>query len=271
MKSSSVAPSLFAPVLPQLDKPLLLLLPGLDGTGQLFVSQVQALAHDFDVRCLTIPPDNRQDWCALAQTVIRLMQEAGGDRPIYVCGESFGGCLALQVALMVPARLAHLVLINPASALSRSAWMRWLTQYTNSIPEWLFQTSGAMALPLLANLDRISQDKRDLFVRTVRPISQACVAWRIAMLNRFDVSHAQLSRLPVPTSLLASGRDRLLPSRQEAQWLQRSLPQAQVYALPESGHVCLLEDAVNLSQCLQALNVLPVPNSATSMASLQSR
>jgi pimeloyl-ACP methyl ester carboxylesterase len=268
---SSVAPSLFAPVLPQLDKPLLLLLPGLDGTGQLFVSQVQALARDFDVRCLTIPPDNRQDWPALAQAVIRLMQEAGGDRPIYVCGESFGGCLALQVALMAPARLTHLVLINPASALGRSAWMRWLTQYTSTIPEWLFQTSGAIALPLLANLDRISQDKRDLFVRTVRPISQACVAWRISLLHRFEVNREALTRLHVPTSLLASGRDRLLPSHAEAQLLQQSLPQAQIYALPESGHVCLLEDAVNLRQCLEALNVLPVSDSATSMAGLPSR
>ncbi|RZM77905.1 alpha/beta fold hydrolase [Leptolyngbya iicbica] len=268
---SSVAPSLFAPVLPQLDKPLLLLLPGLDGTGQLFVSQVPTLARDFDVRCLTIPPDNRQDWPALAQAVIRLMQEAGGDRPIYVCGESFGGCLALQVALLAPARLTHLVLVNPASALRRSVWVRWLSQYTSTIPEWLFQTSGAIALPLLANLERISQDKRDLFTRTVRPISQACVAWRIAMLNRFDVSQEQLSRLRVPTSLLASGRDRLLPSYSEAQLLQKSLPQAQIYALPESGHVCLLEDTVNLSRCLEALNVLPVSQDVAPVVNLQPR
>ena len=232
---------------------------------------MQTLARNFDVRCLTIPPDNRQDWPALAQAVIRLMQEAGGDRPIYICGESFGGCLALQVALMAPACLTHLVLINPASALRRSVWMRWLTQYTSSIPEWLFQTSGAIALPLLANLDRISQDKRDLFARTVRPISQACVAWRIAMLNHFDISQEQLSRLRVPTSLLASGRDRLLPSQEEAQLLQKSLPQAQIYSLPESGHVCLLEDAVNLSQCLQALDVLPVSNNLPPVANLQAR
>ena len=265
---SSIAPSLFAPVLPQLDKPLLLLLPGLDGTGQLFVSQVQALAHDFDVRCLTIPPDNRQDWSELAQAVVQLMHEAGGDRPIYLCGESFGGCLALQVALLAPTRLAHLVLINPASALGRSAWMRWLTQYTSSIPDWLFQTSGAIALPLLANFDRISQDKLDLFVRTVRPIAQACVAWRVGMLNRFEASLEQLSQLSVPTSLLASGRDRLLPSYAEAKILQQSLPDAQLYYLPNSGHVCLLEDAVNLSQCLETLQVLPASRDIKSLARL---
>lgn len=254
---TQLTPSLFAPIFPQPDKPLLLLLPGLDGTGQLFVSQVRSLAQDFDVRCLMIPEENRQDWFELAQAVVQLVDDVGRDRPLYLCGESFGGCLALQVALTAPSRLAHLVLINPASALHRYAWMRWATQYTSFIPHWLFQTSGAIALPLLANFNRISDAKRDLFVRTVRPISQACVAWRIELLHQFQVQPEQLSQLQVATSLLASGSDRLLPSQAEARLLQKSLPQAQIYPLPDSGHVCLLEDEVDLSQCLQALNVLP--------------
>ncbi|MEM1279429.1 MAG: alpha/beta hydrolase [Cyanobacteria bacterium P01_H01_bin.152] len=255
---SRFAPLLFAPVLPQLEKPLMVMLPGLDGTGKLFASQVRSLAQNFDVRCLAIPEDNRQDWPELAYTVIQLMTDASRDRPVYLCGESFGGCLALQVALMAPSCLAHLVLINPASALSRYSWMRWATQYTSLIPNWLFQASGAISLPLLANFERISHEKQELFIRTVRPISQACVAWRIDLLHCFQVQPEQLSQLPVATSLLASGSDRLLPSQQEVQLLQKSLPQAQIYLLPDSGHVCLLEDAVDLSQCLQALQALPL-------------
>lgn len=263
---SQFAPSLFTPIFSQPDKPLMVMLPGLDGTGQLFVSQVRSLAQDFDVRCLAIPEGNRQDWPELAQAVVRLIDEAGRDRPVYLCGESFGGCLALQVALTAPSCLAHLVLINPASALRRYPWMRWATQYTSLIPDWLFQTSGAIALPLLANFDRISHEKWDLFVRTVRPISQACVAWRIDLLHRFQVQPEQLSQLQVATSLLASGSDRLLPSQEEARLLQQVLPIAQVYPLPDSGHVCLLEDAVDLSQCLQALNVLPASRRPPAMS-----
>lgn len=251
------APALFAPVLPQISKPLLVMLPGLDGTSKLFVSQMPTLTRYFDVRCLSIPEDNRQDWPELAAAVVEQMAEARNDRPVYLCGESFGACLALQVALLAPSRLDHLVLINPASALRRYTWIRWATQYTSYVPDWLYRVSGAVALPLLANFDRINGDKRVLLLNTVRPISQACVAWRIDMLHRFEVTPEQLASLSLPTSLLASQSDRLFPSDQEARLLNQSLPDAKIYFLPKSGHVCLLEDEVDLSACLKALNALP--------------
>lgn len=262
--NSRSAPVLFAPVLPQLSKPLIVMLPGLDGTSKLFVSQVPTLSRYFDVRCLAIPEENRQDWPELAKSVVELIAEAQSDRPVYLCGESFGACLALQIALLNPTQLDHLVLINPASALRRYTWIRWATQYTSYVPDWLYRVSGAIALPLLANFDRINGHKRVLLLKTVRPISQSCVAWRIDMLHRFEVTPAQLASLSLPTSLLASLRDRLFPSDQEAQLLNESLPQAKIYYLPESGHVCLLEDEVDLTQCLKVLDALPVPDHALS-------
>ncbi|MEM6521121.1 MAG: alpha/beta hydrolase, partial [Cyanobacteria bacterium P01_C01_bin.70] len=170
---------------------------------------------------------------------------------------------ALQVTQLLQQRLSHLVLVNPASALRRYAWLRWTTQYTSSVPNWLFKASGAVALPLLANFDRISQDKRNLFIKTVRPISQACVAWRIDMLHRFEIQPPQLAAIRVPTTLLASGSDRLFPSDQEAQLLKQSLHRANIYNLPDSGHACLLEDAVDLSVCLKIFGVLPAPQTVT--------
>lgn len=251
-------PALFSPVLPQLEKPLMVMLPGLDGTGKLFVSQVRGLSRYFDVRCLTIPEENRQDWPELADGVIDLIMDARQERPVYLCGESFGGCLALQVALSAQHVVQHLVLVNPASALRRYGWVRWATRFTDYVPDWLFRASGAVSLPLLANFNRISEDKWALFMETVRPIVQDCVAWRIGMLHRFEASPQQLAQLTLPTSLLASGRDRLFPSHEEARLLHKSLPNAQIFFLPESGHVCLLEDDIDLSHCLQALGSLPV-------------
>ena len=240
----------------------MVMLPGLDGTSKLFVSQMPTLSRYFDVRCLAIPEDNRQDWPELADIIVDQMVEAQGDRPVYLCGESFGACLALQVALLAPSRLDHLILINPASALRRYTWIRWATQYTSYVPDWLYRVSGAVALPLLANFDRINGNKRVLLLKTVRPISQGCVAWRIDLLHRFKVSPEELASLSLPTSLLASQRDRLFPSDREAQLLNKSLPNAKIYYLPESGHVCLLEDDVDLVHCLKALDALPVVASA---------
>lgn len=255
--TESSSPVLFATTFPQIDKPLMVMLPGLDGTGKLFVSQMKPLSRYFDVHCLNIPESNRQDWQGLAKSVIELIRQIQDDRPLYLCGESFGGCLALQIAMCAPEMLSRLIVINPASALRRHVWLRWTTQYADYVPEWLFRVSGAIALPLLANFDRMGAYERELFVNTVRPISQACVTWRIGMLHKFEAQPERLKQVSVPTALLASGRDRLFPSAQEAELLQKYFPNARTYSLPYSGHVCLLENEVDLAKCLEALDFLP--------------
>ena len=261
--SASSSPVLFAPIFPQPEKPLIVLLPGLDGTGKLFGEQVQVLSPYFDIRCLKIPESNRQGWESLAGSVVELIYHAQGDRPTYLCGESFGGCLALQVALTAPELLSQLVMINPASALRRHFWLRGMAQTAAFVPEWLFNVSGAFALSVIANFDRIEKTQQELFIKTVRPISQACVMWRLEMLHQFEVATERLQQLSTPTTLLASGRDHLLPSQQEAALLQRHLPNAAIYPLPESGHACLIERDVDLAQCFQALNLLPHPAATT--------
>lgn len=239
----------------------MILLPGLDGTGRLFVNQTGALSGYFDLRCLAIPESNRQGWKELAEAVIRLIRQACYKRKVYLCGESYGGCLALQILLMAPELLDRLILINPASSLRQQAWLRLTTQASSYVPSWLFAASGTLVFPLLANFERISSGSWQTFATIVRPISQDCVAWRLSMLRDFDVSSTQLSQMEIPTALVASRRDRLLPSLQEAERLKRVLSNTSVYVLPNSGHVCLLEDDVDLVHCLRSLDFLPKPSS----------
>lgn len=254
---AALSPILFAPILPQPEKPLMVLLPGLDGTGQLFGPQVGRLASHFDLRCLRIPEANRQDWQSLADRVAGLIRDEQLTRAIYLCGESYGGCLALKIALSQPGLVDRLVLINPASSLRRQFWSSLMMQASRYVPAWMYGLSGSVALTLLANFDRIRGDWQRRFIETVRPISQDCVAWRLAMLYQFAVAPEALEDLTIPTALIASDRDRLLPSVQEAQRLQTLIPQSLLYRLPESGHVCLIEEEVNLTQCLKMLDFLP--------------
>lgn len=254
----SSLPRLFAPTSPQPDKPLMVLLPGMDGTGKLFAPQITSLSRYFDLRCLALPEDNRQGWRSLAETVVTLIHPEQQARTTYLCGESFGGCLALQVALTAPELFDRLVLINPASSLRQQGWLRWVTQVAHGVPGWLFMTAGSFVLPMLANFERMGTPWQRAFIETVRPLSQECVVWRLSLLHNFELSPQLLRRLTVPTALLASGRDRLLPSRQEVEHLQQFLPHAVTYDLPDSGHVCLLETAIDLAQCLQDLDFLPV-------------
>ncbi|RMF26347.1 MAG: alpha/beta hydrolase, partial [Cyanobacteria bacterium J083] len=45
-----------------INQPLLVYLPGMDGTGRLFYRQIKHLENDFDIRCLYIPDGNRDNW-----------------------------------------------------------------------------------------------------------------------------------------------------------------------------------------------------------------
>ena len=54
--------------------------------------------------------------------------------------------------------------------------------------------------------------------------------------------------------LIVGGSDRLLPSVNEAQRLQKILPNSKMVVLPNSGHACLLEEDINLYGILQQQN-----------------
>ncbi|MBW4521048.1 MAG: alpha/beta hydrolase [Scytolyngbya sp. HA4215-MV1] len=247
----------------QPELPLFVFLPGMDGTGELLRTQIARLETAFDVRCLHIPTDNLTGWAELSENVIALVQaEVGGQvhRSIYLCGESFGGCLAIQVALRDPQLFHRIVLINPASSFSRRPWMGWGPQLTRWLPEPTYQLSSVLLLPLLASFRRMKQDDRQFFLKTVSAVPQITSLWRISLLSQFNVTDTELRRLTQPVLILASLADLLLPSLAEARRLETLLPDASVTILPESGHVCLLEAEINLYEILRNADFLEMPS-----------
>lgn len=232
--------------------PLLVLMPGMDGTGYLWRSQLPQLETFFDVRRLQIPSQNLENWEELTSQVINLIQqETLGKREVYICGESFGACLALKLAVRLPNLYHRLILINPASSFSQLTWLAWLGQACEWLPESLYYFSTLAGLPLLAALEKIDADERQALLDAVRSVPQTTVAWRIKMLADFQVNAQALRELHQPVLILVGESDRLLPSFKEAQRLQTYLPQAQIVTLPKSGHACMLETGICLNQILQ--------------------
>jgi pimeloyl-ACP methyl ester carboxylesterase len=52
----------------------------------------------------------------------RTTAEFARTRPVYLLGESFGGILALAVAMRLPRTVHRVVLVNPATSYPRSPW-----------------------------------------------------------------------------------------------------------------------------------------------------
>ncbi len=253
------SPCFLTPKLLQPNYPLFVFLPGMDGTGQLLRTQTDGLEAGFDVRCLAIPPTELTNWDDLAEQVIRLTHAELKQTPraaVYLCGESFGGCLAMKVALHAPGLFNRVILVNPASSFRQRPWLSLGGPVTSWIPEPLYQVSTLSLLPWLANLDRITPGDRKALLTAMRSVPQKTSVWRLSLLSQFAVSEAQLKTLTQPVLLIASAADRLLPSVPEAQQLAQSLPNAHIVTLPNSGHTCLLEKDLNLYEILQAHNFL---------------
>ena len=136
-EDNNIHPCFLTPKLVQPKYPLFVFLPGMDGTGELLRSQTTGLEAAFDVRCLAIPRDDATSWDVLTEKVLELTQaelKNNPQRPVYLCGESFGGCLALKVAIARPQLFNRLILINSASAFHRRSWYSWASQLTQLVP-----------------------------------------------------------------------------------------------------------------------------------------
>jgi pimeloyl-ACP methyl ester carboxylesterase len=240
--------------------PLFVFLPGMDGTGRLFYRQAERLTQSFDIRCLAIPTDDSSDWEALSLQIINLVKaelEKSPQRHVYLCGESFGGCLALSVALAAPWLFQRIILINPASSFNQRPWLSLGIPITPWIPDFLHQGSSVGLLPFLAVLNRIAPSDRRTLLGAMQSVSQASVSWRLSLLRNFTLDENKLRGLTQPVLLLAGAADRLLPSVEEANRFRRRLPNAQMVVLPESGHACLLEAKLQLYEIMKDQNFLP--------------
>ncbi|MFS8808128.1 alpha/beta hydrolase [Synechococcus sp. R6-10] len=228
------------------ERPLLLYLPGMDGTGTLFYRQAQALQREFRIRPLSLNhPEAGDSWETLADWVGSQL-EAGA----YLCGESFGACLALLVAAQWPERCRGLILVNPASSLRRRPW--WWAGHVllPFLPPALYHQLSERGLGVLAELSQMEPLDQERLRQAVHSVEPTVAARRLALLGSFAVEKLPLESMTLPTLLVAGGRDRLLPSVQEVGWLAERLPQAQIEISPQSGHACLLERQMNLRRYL---------------------
>ncbi|XP_021297860.1 acyltransferase-like protein At3g26840, chloroplastic isoform X2 [Herrania umbratica] len=250
------------------DSPLLLFLPGIDGTGLGLIRHHHKLGKIFDMWCLHIPVKDRTSFADLVKLVERTVRsecERSPDRPIYLVGESLGGCIALDVAARNPDIDLVLMLANPATSFNRSQ-LQSLIPLLELMPDQLL-----LNLPYMLNL--VSGDplrmalenvvKRLLPLQTVGVLSsqdllgmpqvladmlpRETLLWKLQLLKSASASaNSHLHAVKVQAMILCSGKDQLLPSQEEAQRLRSMLPKSAIRLFEESGHFLFLEDDVDL-------------------------
>ncbi|MFN0218946.1 MAG: alpha/beta fold hydrolase [Hyphomicrobium sp.] len=100
-------------------RPELVLLPGLDGTGQLFDRLEQRLKAALQITIVRYPADAAMTYAGYAAYV----RDVIGERPVAVLGESFSGPVAISVAAGAPKQIRGVIL---SATFVRSPWPSWL-------------------------------------------------------------------------------------------------------------------------------------------------
>ncbi|KAG0466817.1 hypothetical protein HPP92_018397 [Vanilla planifolia] len=259
--------------------PLLLFLPGVDGTGFGLILQHRSLGRAFEVRCLHVPVHDRssfEDLVRLVEFSVKHEHRLSPNKPIYLVGDSFGGCLALAVAARNSSIDLVLVLVNPASSFEKSQLQPFIPVLENlpsefhvAVPYALSFVMGdpvkmAMAgvmdgLPPQQALDELSKGLTTLLPRLsdlADIIPKETLIWKLKLLkSASSYVNSRLHAIKADVLVLASGKDNMLPSGNEADRLWKSIKNCRVRYFKESGHTLLLEDGINLFTVIKGLNL----------------
>jgi pimeloyl-ACP methyl ester carboxylesterase len=236
---------------PQPHLPLFVFFPGMDGTGRLFDKQMGRLMKRFDVRRLAVSSNDRSNWSDLTEQAVKLIAtEQSAGQELYLCGESFGACLAMQVAGKIGEAVNELVLINPASSFARFPLLAAGSVLSNLLPDIMYPFSARILANFLMNADRVTTKEQQSLVDAMLSVHPRSAAWRLALLKQFQVDTVVSELVDIPIVLIAGERDRVLPSVFEVRILQRLLPKSKMIFLPNSGHACLLERDLYLADLL---------------------
>ncbi|MGC4085354.1 MAG: alpha/beta hydrolase [Vicinamibacterales bacterium] len=227
----------------------LVLVSGMDGTGQLFYTQVPRLASTFRVATYALR-DSATDMDTLVRDLDDVIREVSVDgTPVVLVGESFGGALSMSYALTHPERVARLVVLNSFPAFLPQVRLHLAHGALRVLP-W-----GAMTLVRRLTAFRMhsahtTREELQRFLQLMQATTRDGYVNRLRVLMHYDVRE-MLVNLRIPTLFLASDQDHLVPAVAQARFMSARVPGASMRVLEGHGHICLLAPDLDLSQLLR--------------------
>jgi pimeloyl-ACP methyl ester carboxylesterase len=230
------------------DGPAVVLISGLDGTGQLFYRQVSLLAERHRVATYALR-DGAKSMDDLVRDLARVIDAVAPDthRAILI-GESFGGALALSFALARSEQVEALVILNSFPHFTPQMRLHLAMAGIRALPWGAMRLIRRLTAFRLHSRHTHRQEIRT-FIRLTASASRDGYLGRLKLLTRYDV-RARLPELRPPTLFLAADDDRLVPSVAQARYMTARVPGSSMRILPGHGHICLIAPDVDLSRIL---------------------
>ncbi|KAM4108577.1 hypothetical protein ACB094_03G054500 [Castanea mollissima] len=203
----------------------------------------------------------------LVEETVRFEHALSSHKPIYLVGDCFGGCLALAVASRNPAIDLVLILSNPATSFGRSqlqplfpileampdglhSAVPYLLSFIMGDPVKMAAVNIESSFPPGQRFERLSRSLTGLLPYLSGfddIIPKDTLLWKLKLLKSAAAyANSRLHAVRAEVLVLASGKDNMLPSRDEAERLKNSLQDCVVRYFKDNGHTLLLEDGIGL-------------------------
>ncbi|EOA16410.1 hypothetical protein CARUB_v10004564mg [Capsella rubella] len=248
------------------ESPLLLYLPGIDGTGLGLIRQHRMLGEVFDIWCLHFPVSDRtpaRDIVKLIERTVRSEFFRLPNRPIYIVGESIGASLALDVAASNPDIDLVLILANPVTRFSNitlqsvSSLLEIFPDRVPSLLEEYFRFEqgypfAAMFETMLNETDAAQMGGgllRNFFATStlLKIFPKDTLLWKLQLLKSASASaNSHMYSVKAQTLILLSGRDQWLLNKEDIERLHCTLPKCEIRKYENNGQLLFLEDGLDL-------------------------
>jgi len=227
----------------------LVLVPGLAGSWKLVLPLARRLARHFEVITYGLrgdglpsagfagPQSRVWDMGAHGDDLASVIDHLGLERPT-VFGVSFGGAVALQMAIDHPSRLGALIIQGTdarfrttiGTSVARRVLERFPLPTDNRFVNQFFN--------LLHGVKPEPGPLVDFVIERIWETDQSIMAQRLAQIENFDVTE-QLWRIDAPTLVVAGSKDVIVPeSRQKL--LAQSIAGARFESVEGAGHIGFL-------------------------------
>jgi pimeloyl-[acyl-carrier protein] methyl ester esterase len=179
----------------------LVLMPGLDGTGNLFRPLLEVIPPRYAARVMTYPADRFIPYADLLGVV---EQQLGDEDDVVLVAESFSGPLAVRYAAAHPGRVAAVVLCASFVRPPFWGWIRWFV-----VPPLFRAPPPGVVIRRLM----VGSDAPESLVRAVRAavarVSPAVLAGRLKEVAKVDCAGA-LRDARAPVLYLTGTQDALV-------------------------------------------------------------
>lgn len=227
------------------DAEALVLVPGLNGTGDLFGPQIAALAASRRILVADVAAD-----AAIAGMARRLLDAAPAR--FALAGLSMGGYVALDILRQAPERVTHLALLDTTARADAPESRERREELIALAEAGRFEEVHAALWPRLVHPARRSDRALEAVVLAMMRATgpEAFVRQERALMARPDARDL-LPSIEIPTLVLVGVQDAITPP-ELAREMAEAVEWASLVVVPDCGHLSSLERPDDVTAALSA-------------------